>query len=493
MSILTQEFNQVKFSYQFFFSSQAGKKADIISKKYCQVCKIDESLLIQCKVCPRAYHNECLSQLHQEKAKKIQFACPQHICKDCKQSAGDVGGMLYRCRWCEKAQCEDCTDWKTLKPFGDTIPEFDLLGFAKAPTAFYIQCQGCTKKFETDKKFKATYERFEKKWAEESEKLNAVDEEVIEKSEMKVDKKEELEGGINKPIVIDDYDSEVEEATVSPVPVRKSSRNGETRGFIDYGNYMVPRNGATNLQEQATKHSERRVSLDEEVSRIVNIPRQAAQSSGNTLAGTSGMRPMTDAELIATQFGYGKANRQITTNQPCFVSRRGSNCRSLGELGYVPRYSGHPDPRYRSPYESDEGGYGMQNVPGVAGGAGRHGPYGQSGPHGLVGQVGQPQSQVQNEYFRPAEHPRQQLQHNLAPSRRSASMHGASRVAREPAEPQYLVRHNGKFLKGTGSMYDGPTALDPPQPATTRDIRRPRLEGPPYMFKWEKKPKPENK
>ncbi|KAF7948006.1 hypothetical protein EAE96_009074 [Botrytis aclada] len=483
------------------------RKADIISQTYCQVCKIDEWPLIQCKVCPRAYHNDCLSHLHQEKAKKFQFACPQHICKDCKQKAGDVGGMLYRCRWCEKAQCEDCIDWKTFKPVGDTLPEFDLLGFAKAPTAFYIQCQDCTRNFETDKEFKATCERFEKKWAEGSKKFNAVDEKMIEKSETKVVKKEELEGDIDKPIIIEDYDdSEVEEATVLSDTVMEPRRNDEMRGFIDYRDYMVPRNKTANLQEQAAQHPERRVNLDEEVSRIVNTPGQAAQSTGNTLAGTPGTRPMTDAELIATQFGYGRANRQITANQPYFVSRHGSNGRSLGEFGYFPRHSGHPDPRYRSPYESDERGYGMQNVRGVAGEGGHHGQqrqaghYRQAGPHGLVGQVRQPQNQAQHgtsgsmqSIPRPVEQPQQQLQNNATPSRRSASMGGASRVAREAANPQHLVHHNGKFLKGTGNMYDGTTALEPPKPATTRDIRRPRHDGPPYKFRWEKKPKSEDK
>ncbi|KAF7914755.1 uncharacterized protein EAE98_011454 [Botrytis deweyae] len=407
--------------------------------------------------------------------------------------------MLYRCRWCEKAQCEDCIDWKTFKPIGDTLPEFDVLGFAKAPTAFFIQCQDCTKKFESGEKFKASCERSEKKWAEESEKLNAVNGEAIEKSEMDVDRKEELGGGINKPIVIDDDDSEVEEVTVSPFPVMKPSRGGETRGFIDYRDYMVPRSSTTN-PEQATQFSERRLNLDEEVSRILNTPGQAIQPTGNTLAGTPGMRPMTDAELIATQFGYGRVNRQITTNQPYFVSRHGSNGKSLGELGYFPRNSGHPDPRYRSANVSDEGGYGMRNVPGVAREAGLRVPQGPSGHHGLIGQIGQPQNQVQHgtsastqNIPRPIEQPQRQLPQNAAPSRRSASMHGAPRVPKQPAEPQYLVRHNGSFFKGTGSMYNGSTALEPLQPVTTRDIHRPRLDGPPYKFKWEKKPKSEDK
>ncbi|TGO46488.1 hypothetical protein BOTNAR_0585g00020 [Botryotinia narcissicola] len=284
------------------------------------------------------------------------------------------------------------------------------------------------------------------------------------------EREEELEGGINRPIIIDDDDSEVGEATVSPFTVIKQPRNGGARGFVDYRDYMVPRNCATNLQEQATQHFERRVSLDEEVSSILNTPGQAVQSTGNTLAGTPAMRPMQDAELITTQFGYGRVNRQSTSNQPYFVSRHGSNGQSLGELCYSPRYSGHPDSRYRSPYESDEGGYGMQNVPEATREARPQRSQGQAGHHGLVGQ------------------PQQQSQHTTAPSRRSASMHGAPRVSKRPAEPPYLVRHNGILLEGTGSMYNGRTALDPSYPAITCDVRRPRLEGPPYKFKYEEKP-----
>ncbi|KAF7869902.1 hypothetical protein EAF04_004686 [Stromatinia cepivora] len=231
------------------------KKPDINSQKYCQVCKVvGDSPLILCKVCPRVYHNECLTHIYQAKAKKFQFACPQHSCKDCKQKAGDVGGMLYRCRWCEKAQCEDCIDWRGFKPLGDTLTEFDILGFAKTPSAFYIHCQDCAEKFEKDKKFKDLCEGFEKKWAEELEKMNAVDEELDVKTEMEVEEKTEDEGGANKPIIIEDNDDDVEGVVEMPVTaVMKPQSNVD---FRNHRGHQGVQNGTGNIQrQQATQSS----------------------------------------------------------------------------------------------------------------------------------------------------------------------------------------------------------------------------------------------
>ena len=51
--------------------------------------------------------------------------------------------MLYRCRWCERSYCEDCLDWEKTQLLGDSLKEYDLLGFPAVVQAFYIQCHGC--------------------------------------------------------------------------------------------------------------------------------------------------------------------------------------------------------------------------------------------------------------------------------------------------------------------------------------------------------------
>ena len=88
---------------------------------------------------------KCLDKPFQAVARShFQFHCPQHQCADCQQKTGDAGGMLYRCRWCERSYCEDCLDWEKTQLLGDNLKEYELLGFPPVVQAFYIQCHGCT-------------------------------------------------------------------------------------------------------------------------------------------------------------------------------------------------------------------------------------------------------------------------------------------------------------------------------------------------------------
>ena len=54
-----------------------------------------------------------------------------------------AGGMLYRCRWCERGYCEDCLDWDKTELLGENLPEYELLGFPAVTQAYYIKCPGC--------------------------------------------------------------------------------------------------------------------------------------------------------------------------------------------------------------------------------------------------------------------------------------------------------------------------------------------------------------
>ena len=74
---------------------------------------------------------------------KMNFNCPQHECFDCRQKTSDAGGMIYRCRWCERGYCEDCLDWEKTDLLGDSLKEFELLGFPSVTQAFFIRCPGC--------------------------------------------------------------------------------------------------------------------------------------------------------------------------------------------------------------------------------------------------------------------------------------------------------------------------------------------------------------
>ncbi|KFY68354.1 hypothetical protein V496_01151 [Pseudogymnoascus sp. VKM F-4515 (FW-2607)] len=122
------------------------KKAPITAQSHCQVC-LDGGNLSLCNICPRAFHFTCLNREFQSKTKGWQFNCPQHQCADCDQKTTDAGGMLYRCRWCERAFCEDCLDFEKTSLIGDNTKEYELLGYYEQPNAFYVQCHKCTEHF----------------------------------------------------------------------------------------------------------------------------------------------------------------------------------------------------------------------------------------------------------------------------------------------------------------------------------------------------------
>lgn len=120
------------------------KKPAVVNQGHCQVCW-DGGDLTLCSLCPRSYHYGCLDRDAKSRSKsKMNFSCPQHQCVDCSQKTTDAGGMLYRCRWCERGFCEDCLDWDKTDLLGENLKEYELLGFPAVTQAFYIKCPNCT-------------------------------------------------------------------------------------------------------------------------------------------------------------------------------------------------------------------------------------------------------------------------------------------------------------------------------------------------------------
>lgn len=146
----------------------------------CQVCW-DGGDLVLCSGCPRSYHYQCLDRDFKAKSKaKIGFSCPQHQCFDCQQKTTDAGGMLFRCRWCERGYCEDCLDWEKTELIGENLKEYELLGFPAVTQAFYISCPSCADHHEDNQQSREFCERqaaqidaeYEKR-VQEQESLNA--------------------------------------------------------------------------------------------------------------------------------------------------------------------------------------------------------------------------------------------------------------------------------------------------------------------------------
>lgn len=127
-----------------------AKKDPVRNQEHCQVCW-DGGKLICCSGCPRSYHAACVGaeMLAKTKSAVGNFNCTQHHCFDCEKKTADAGGLIFRCRWCEKGYCEDCMDWDTVNLVGETIPELEILGYYPN-NAWYIDCQACVERWEQD-------------------------------------------------------------------------------------------------------------------------------------------------------------------------------------------------------------------------------------------------------------------------------------------------------------------------------------------------------
>ncbi|KAJ9644614.1 hypothetical protein H2199_003577 [Coniosporium tulheliwenetii] len=95
---------------------------------------------------------DCLPKAFEAKIKAFGSTfCPQHSCFDCEKSTSDAGNLIYRCRWCEKGFCEDCLNFDRADLIGETLPEYEAIGFTKPENhAFYIRCHHCRELHEAD-------------------------------------------------------------------------------------------------------------------------------------------------------------------------------------------------------------------------------------------------------------------------------------------------------------------------------------------------------
>lgn len=130
---------------------QRRKKEPINHQDHCQVC-FDEGEVVCCRLCPRSYHEGCLDDASKARlnGRSISFICSQHSCVICQRNTTDAGGMLYRCRWCYRSWCEDCLGTDDVELIGDTLLEYETLGYAPNDNAFYICCPPCCQQRDND-------------------------------------------------------------------------------------------------------------------------------------------------------------------------------------------------------------------------------------------------------------------------------------------------------------------------------------------------------
>lgn len=125
------------------------KAKAIPHQEHCQVC-FDGGEVVLCSGCPRVYHPDCMNKVFQAKSNHGMFHCSQHSCADCEKNTGEAGGLMYRCRWCERGFCEDCLDWDTAKLLGSNIPEYEIMEYDGKNNAWYVECHVCVKEMAVD-------------------------------------------------------------------------------------------------------------------------------------------------------------------------------------------------------------------------------------------------------------------------------------------------------------------------------------------------------
>ncbi|KAF2659144.1 hypothetical protein K491DRAFT_216268 [Lophiostoma macrostomum CBS 122681] len=133
------------------------KRRELQHEQHCLACFDQDGDLLGCKGCPRSYHYDCLAPEFQAKLSSAfgGFHCAQHECFECAKKTSDAGGLIFRCRWCERGFCEDCLDWGKEDLIGENLPEFEMLGEIAMPGGFYIKCPACKEGCEEDEERKA--------------------------------------------------------------------------------------------------------------------------------------------------------------------------------------------------------------------------------------------------------------------------------------------------------------------------------------------------
>ncbi|EAW17679.1 putative nucleosome remodeling complex ATPase subunit (Snf2h) [Aspergillus fischeri NRRL 181] len=95
-----------------------------------------------CDICPRAFHPACLeSVIEEEHPSSGSSICPHHYCWKCHKNASEAGRLLFCCRRCVRAFCDECFYWDTTT-FVGANPAYEALGYF-SKNAFYIDCLIC--------------------------------------------------------------------------------------------------------------------------------------------------------------------------------------------------------------------------------------------------------------------------------------------------------------------------------------------------------------
>jgi SWI/SNF-related matrix-associated actin-dependent regulator of chromatin subfamily A member 5 len=121
--------------------TQQTVRNDLTDTQRCFLCHQDGG--DECQECPRSFHRHCLETepLNASPYKeRYGFMCPHHYCAGCQKTASQAGQLLYSCRSCTRAYCEQCLDWSNTVFIGTDV--YEAVGYVPK-SAFYTECAAC--------------------------------------------------------------------------------------------------------------------------------------------------------------------------------------------------------------------------------------------------------------------------------------------------------------------------------------------------------------
>jgi|EP01047_Picozoa_sp_COSAG01_P047743 hypothetical protein len=84
---------------------KVGSKAKKLRHDDNCFCCDDGGEVLQCDVCPRVYHLQCIGLTTEPKG---MWRCPWHLCWTCQRKSSSAGGKLFHCMTCPETYCFDC-------------------------------------------------------------------------------------------------------------------------------------------------------------------------------------------------------------------------------------------------------------------------------------------------------------------------------------------------------------------------------------------------
>ncbi|PKX97393.1 putative nucleosome remodeling complex ATPase subunit (Snf2h) [Aspergillus novofumigatus IBT 16806] len=128
------------FTHQIVSSDPNQGTSHANTSQTCFVCH--QFNAEDCDICPRAFHPACLgSVIDEEHPSSGTSICPHHYCWKCHKNASEAGRLLFCCRRCVRAFCDECFYWDTTT-FVGANPAYEALGYF-SKNAFYIDCLIC--------------------------------------------------------------------------------------------------------------------------------------------------------------------------------------------------------------------------------------------------------------------------------------------------------------------------------------------------------------